>query len=280
MIIITDTPSLFAHSADKNDGLTVISSYTVIGDDSYRDLIDMNTAELLDRIGEGETPKTSQPSIGEIVDVYETCDDEILVLPIGDGLSGTYSNMVAARNLTENKDRIHVLDTKTLAGSQHHIVRMALKLRDMGLGICEITERLQALIDSSESFFIPTDFNFLKRSGRLTPIAAKIGTVLKIVPVMTLTEDKKRICALGIKRTKQKALAAIIDQLKKTGVDESYILSVSCDEITEEINEVAKLLKTQFEKTTVEIFTLVPSLVCHSGPSCILIQAVKKGELL
>ena len=280
MIIITDTPSLFAHSADKNDGLTVISSYTVIGDDSYRDLIDMNTAELLDRIGEGETPKTSQPSIGEIVDVYETCDDEILVLPIGDGLSGTYSNMVAARNLTENKDRIHVLDTKTLAGSQHHIVRMALKLRDMGLGICEITERLQALIDSSESFFIPTDFNFLKRSGRLTPIAAKIGTVLKIVPVMTLTEDKKRICALGIKRTKQKALAAIIDQLKKTGVDESYILSVSCDEITEEINEVAEMLKTQFEKTTVEIFTLVPSLVCHSGPSCILIQAVKEGELL
>lgn len=280
MIIITDTPSLFAHSADKNDGLTVISSYTVIGDESYRDLIDMNTAELLDRIGEGETPKTSQPSIGEIVDVYETCDDEILVLPIGDGLSGTYSNMVAARNLTENKDRIHVLDTKTLAGSQHHIVRMALKMRDMGLGICEITERLQELIDSSESFFIPTDFNFLKRSGRLTPIAAKIGTVLKIVPVMTLTEDKKRICALGIKRTKQKALAAIIDQLKKTGVDESYILSVSCDEITEEINEVAEMLKTQFEKTTVEIFTLVPSLVCHSGPSCILIQAVKKGELL
>ncbi|MBQ9858485.1 MAG: DegV family protein [Oscillospiraceae bacterium] len=277
MIIMTDTPSLFVPAADSDEKLAVIPSYTVMGDSSYRDLIDIDTTELLGKIEKGETPKTSQPSIGEIVDVYEAYDDEILVLPIGDGLSGTYSNMEAARNLVESKDNIHVLDTKTLAGAQHHIVRKALELRDRGEKLQTVKEKLQELIESSVSFFIPTDFNFLKRSGRLTPIAAKIGTVLKIVPVMTLTEDKKRICALGIKRSKQKALAAIIEQLKKLGVDEKYVISVSSDEISDEIHKVADMLKAQFETAAVEIFTLVPSLVCHSGPACVLIQAVKKG---
>ena len=276
MVIITDTPALFTPISENNDDFVVISAYTVIGSASYRDFRDMDTAKLLQKVKEGEVPKTSQPSIGEIVDVYEAIDDDILVMPIGDGLSGTYSNMEAARNLVDGKDRIHVLNTKTLAGAQHHLVETALALRSVGMDIHAIKEKLETQIESSLSFFIPTDFNFLKRSGRLTPIAAKIGTVMKIVPVMTLTEDKRRICTLGIKRTKRKALDAIIEQLKKAGVDENYVISVSCDVLGDESDEVKALLKEQFENTEVELYSLVPSLVCHSGPSCILIQAIKK----
>lgn len=276
MLIITDTPSLFCPLAERDEKLDVIPAYAVIGDKSYRDIIDIDTAELLQKIREGEVPKTSQPSIGEIVDCFEAHNDEILVLPIGDGLSGTYSNMEAARIIADKSDRIHVIDTKTLAGAQHHIVRRALEMRDEGLNTETIIEKLQELIDSSVSFFIPSDFNFLKRSGRLTPIAAKIGTVMKIVPVMTQTEDKKRIGTLGIKRTKKKALNAIIEQLHKTGVDENYLITVSCDEINDEVRMIKDELKEQFGNTPVEVFTLVPSLVCHSGPSCILIQAVKR----
>ena len=275
MVIMTDTPSLIQTDEDNARDIAVIPAYTVIDDKSYRDLYDINTSELLRKIKEGAVPKTSQPSIGEIVDIYETYDGEILVLPIGDGLSGTYSNMEAAKSILESGDRVHVLDTKTLGGAQNYIVRKALKMRECGMDICAIKDKLQEYIESSISFFIPTDFNFLKRSGRLTPLAAKIGTVMKIVPVMTQTEDKKRICALGIKRTKNKALMSVVEQLKKNGVDENYIISVSCDEISEEVNDVKALLKENFENTEVEVFTLVPSLVCHSGPSCILIQAVK-----
>ena len=51
------------------------------------------------------------------------------------------------------------------------------------------------------SFVIPADFEFLKRSGRLTPLAAKLGSKLRLLPVLTQTEDKKRIAPVGVRRS-------------------------------------------------------------------------------
>ena len=73
-----------------------------------------------------------------------------------------------------------------------------MRLREEGKKIDEIVRNLKKSIESSVSFVIPTDFEFLKRSGRLTPIAAKIGAAIKIVPVLTQTEDKRKASKRGI----------------------------------------------------------------------------------
>ena len=54
--------------------------------------------------------------------------------------------------------------------------------------------------EKSESFLIPQDFDFLRRGGRLTPMAAALGSVLKLKPIMTLTEDCKRLDKFAVKR--------------------------------------------------------------------------------
>ena len=67
----------------------------------------------------------------------------------------------------------------------------------------------------------------MKRSGRLTPIAAKIGGLIKIVPVMTQTEDMQRIKPFVIKRSVKKAVSAIIEHFHEIGVNEHYTISIS-----------------------------------------------------
>ena len=276
MRIIADTPTLFSPEEGQKMGLTIIPACTLIGDEIYRDLEDITCEELLAKVEQGAVPTTSQPVIGDIIEIYENCDEEMLVLPIGDGLSGTYQNMAGARNMVENSERIHVLNTKTLAGPQRYLVKKAMELRDKGITIEKIKEELQKSIESSCSFVIPADFNFLKRSGRLTPVAAKIGTILKIVPVLTQTEDKARITLFCIKRTEKKAVQAIIDHFKSLQVDENWLITVCHGGVQEKAKAVMAQIKEHFANTATEIHALVPSLVCHGGPGCIVIQTIRK----
>lgn len=275
MKIIADTPSMYSPAEGHSMDLTVIPACTIIDGTVYRDFEDISTDEFLDRIAHGAIPTSSQPSIGDILEVYESSREEMLVLPIGDGLSGTYQNMMSARNMIEENEHIHVVDTRTLAGPQRYLVQKALRLRELGKDIATIKQELQKSIESSASFVIPSDFNFLKRSGRLTPAAAKIGTILKIVPVMTQTEDMRRITLFCLKRSRKKAISAIIDHLKNIGVNENYLITVSHGGAIAEAKAVMAQLKENFATSAFEFFQLIPSLVCHGGPECILIQTIR-----
>lgn len=276
MQVIADTASLYSKEEGRKIGVTIIPACAVVDGTIYRDFEDISNEEFLDLIANGGVPTSSQASIGEIMELFEQYDEDVLFLPVGDGLSGTYQNAVGAKNSIDNNSHIHVLDTKTLAGPQNYLVRKALQLKEEGVTIERIKQELQKCIESSVSFVIPTDFNFLRRSGRLTPLAAKIGSMIKIVPVLTQTEDKRRITPFAIKRSKKKAVEAIISHLKDMGVNKDYIISVSHAGVYESAKEVLAQIKEQFETTTMELFHLSPALMTHGGPGCIVIQAVKK----
>ena len=172
MRIITDSSSLLTPQEGQAMGVTVVPACTIIDGQVYRDHEDMTGDVFLERIEAGAVPTSSQPSIGEVLEVYQASGEETLVLPIGDGLSGTYQNMEGARSLLDDASSIRVLDTHTLGGPLWYLVSKAARLREEGLGLERIIESLRQSIATSASFVIPQDFNFLRRSGRLTPVAA------------------------------------------------------------------------------------------------------------
>lgn len=276
MRIITDSPALYSPEEGKALGIEVVPACTIIDDQVYRDFVDIGIEEFYQRMEQGAVPKTSQPAIGDILEMYESCADEVLVLPIGDGLSGTYQNMVGAKHMLEKNDHIHVVDTRTLAGPQRYLVQKAMALREKGFDIERIKAELKENIESSISFVIPTDFEFLRRSGRLTPVAAKLVTVLKIVPVLTQTEDKRRITLFSVKRAHKKAVQAIIDHFKAVGVNEDYLITVAHGGVPEKAKAVLEQIRGNFANVATEMFSLVPSLVSHGGPGCIVIQTIRK----
>ena len=276
MKIVTDTSTFYSPEEGKQLGITVIPSCTVIDNEAFRDYEDITTDELLRRIVEGGMPTTSQPSVGEVMEAFEGTDDEILFLSIGEGLSGTYQNAVGVKNSMDDGERIHVIDTMTLGGPHRYLVQKAMRLSAEGVDIEKIKKELAKCIETSVSFVIPADFDFLKRSGRLTPIAAKIGGLIKIVPVLTQTADKKRIAPFAIKRARKKAVESIIDHLKSMGVDENYIVSISHAGVRELAENVLAQIKAQFAASTFELFQLSPALVTHGGPGCVVIQAIRR----
>ena len=139
-----------------------------------------------------------------------------------------------------------------------------------------IRAALQESIDTSISFVVPEDFEFLKRSGRLAPFTAKIGGTLKLLPVLTQTADKTRITPVGVRRNWKTAVELIIQKLRCLGVGENHLISVSHAGAPRRGEEVLAQLKESFPHTEMELLELSPALITHGGPGCIAVQAVRK----
>ena len=254
----------------------IIPVGVIINNQAYKDYIEISSDELLNKLNEGFVPTTSQPNIGEILDTINNTDEEIIFMSVGDGLSGTYNSINMAKSMSEDPNNVHIIDTITLAGAYHYLVDKAVKLKEEGLGIEKIIQKLQDSIEHSFSCIIPRDFGFLKRCGRLTPVAANLMGLIKIVPVLTLSEDRKKIEVFGVNRTVKKAIDNIIKHLNDMGVNEDYIISICHVGVFEKAQEILNIIKSKINDATYEIKELSPSLMLHGGPGCILIHAVKK----
>lgn len=276
MKIIADTATLIRPSEGNSHGLTVIPVCVAIDGQTYQDYTQISSEEFLKKVKMGGIPTSSQPSIGDMLEQIDGSDEEILVLTVGDGLSGGYQTALGARNLVTFPERIHVMDSRTLAGPLRYLAKKAVMLKEQGLNIDAIKEKLQESINSSMSFVIPEDFEFLKRSGRLAPFTAKIGSKLKLLPVLTQTKDMKRIVPIGIKRSWNAAVDTILQQMQSKNVGPNHLITISHAGVPQRAEQVLQQVRELFVSSDIEILELSPALTTHGGPGCIVIQAISK----
>lgn len=274
--IVTDSSVLYTEEEAKAAGFDVAPLCVSVGDMDGRDLqIDME--EFYGRIGEGEIPRSSQPPIGDVVEVYEKYQDaDVLNICVADGLSGTYHGALSARNMVENRDRITVFNSRTLCGPHRYMVEKAQKMKEEGKGIPEILEWLKSAAEKTESFLIPQDFGFLKRGGRLTPVAAALGSVLKLKPVMRLTEDGTRLDKFFVKRTMSAAVSGIMDHMKKKGIDGRYLLYIVHAAAPKEAGAIREMIEAEFKGIEIQMMDLSPVFVAQGGPGCVAIQYIER----
>lgn len=274
--IVTDSSVLYTEEETKAAGFDVIPLCVSVGDMDGRDLqIDME--EFYGRIGKGEIPRSSQPPIGDVVEVYEKYQDaDVLNICVAAGLSGTYHGALSARDMVESRDRITVFNSRTLCGPHRYMVEKARRMKEEGKGIPEILEWLKSAAEKTESFLIPQDFGFLKRGGRLTPVAAALGSVLKLKPVMRLTEDGTRLDKFFVKRTMSAAVSGIMDHMKKKGIDGRYLLYIVHAAAPKEAGAIREMIEAEFKGIEIRMMDLSPVFVAQGGPGCVAIQYIER----
>ena len=181
-----------------------------------------------------------------------------------------------AKEIVDNGDNVTVINSKTLCGPHRYMVQKAQEMKLAGKSAKEIIDWLNMKIEQTESFLIPQDFSFLKRGGRLTPVAAAFGSVLKLKPIMTLTEDCKRLDKYAIKRTLSASVSAVIERMKAFNVNENFIVYVTHANVLEDAKKVVAQIKEAFANVEVQIHDLSPVFVTQGGPSCIAIQYIER----
>ncbi len=279
--IVSDSSTLYSIKEGQANKIDIAPLTVSINNKTYREYEDINTEEFIDIINEGHIPKSSQPSIGEVLDIYSKYpDDEIINISMADGLSGTYNSACMAKNMDNNPDRIEVINSKTLCGPHRYLVDLAVKLSEASYTKDEIVKEIKEIIETSKSFLIPHDFDFLVRGGRISSIVGKIGSAIKLVPVMTLAEDCKSLIKFTTKRTYKKAIKKISEAFVEWNIDSSYKIYIShaCKE--DLAHEAKEIILEAIKNIEIEIKLLSPVFTTQGGPGCVAIQAIKKHDLL
>ena len=276
MKIITNTASSFTQEDGGQLGISIIPVSVSLGGRSLRDYIDISSDEYVKLLHGDEMPVSSQPSIGDMMEQLEDIDEEAIMITVADGLSGEFNTAMGLVNSLPNKDKIYVINSRSLAGPLRHMAVKAAGLRDQGLPAKEIASQIQACAQSTISYVIPADFNYLRKSGRINNLTSKIGGALHLLPVLTQSEDRRRISFMTVRRTWKAAVATIISSLKDKGIDERWLISVAYADTKDLAAKVRRQISESFPKVETELLQLSPSLITHGGPGCIVVQTVLK----
>ena len=273
--ISTDTSALMTPAQGEELGIGVAPLNVTIAGDTYREMDEIMPKEFIKIIYAGNLPTSSQPSPGALMEHFEKATEQnpLLHISMADGLSGSYQSACAIRETMPNKDYITVINSATLCGPHRLMVRAAKKLADQGLSIEEILEKMQPIFDNHKSFLIPQDFDYLRRGGRLSPAAAKVGGLLKLVPLMTQGEGGKNLEKAGMCRGFDKAVEKVIETFQRIGVDDRYLITISHADTLEQGQRAQAMLSKAFPGAAFELVDLTCAFITQGGPKCVAIQA-------
>ena len=160
-------------------------------------------------------PKTSQPSIGELLDFFEQIADEgydeVIVTSISSKLSGTFNGICQCKAMLEDKIKIVPFDTKTVCYNEGCFAREAQRMVKEGVHTDEIIEKLNVMRENNKIMFAVDSLEYLVKNGRLSGAAGFLGKALKIKPLLEVYEDGT-IQAVEKIRTTKRALEGVCDR--------------------------------------------------------------------
>src|SRR5699024_2704327 len=220
--LVTDSTSYLPEEILKKYNVSVIPLNVIFENESYREGIEMTTEEFYEKVkSEEKLPTTSQPSIGELVNLYETLSkehDAIISIHISKALSGTYEASKTAGQMVENVE-VYSVDAAITTMPQGFLVMEAGEMIQQGMTPESIVTRLNQLSENMRAYFMVADLGHLQRGGRLSGAQKLIGSLLNIKPVLYITEGEIR--PFEKIRSKNKALKRILDLLEKDAMNKS-----------------------------------------------------------
>lgn len=223
-----------------------------------------------------ELPKTSQPSPQDFLDVFEKAkenDDELICILLSSKLSGTLQSAILAKSIA-GYDKIHIIDSLSATYVIKMMTEYGIQLRDSGKNALEIVDELEKIKSKIKLYAVLDTLENLKKGGRLSTVEAGIGTLAKIKPLVTLTEDGK-VGMKGKSIGRKKALADIVKLVEKENINTNYpiynIYSYGMDNnklFLDKLNEIGIAPD--------ESLQIGPTIGTHIGPGAYGIIFVKK----
>ncbi len=266
--IIADTTCVLPSSLCQKLDITIMPQIIIFGDRSYRDDTELDTATFLKKLrASTDLPKTAAPSPSLYLPVYQKIlddGDEALVICPSSDVSGTYrSATVAAQEFDSN--RIHVADTRLMAGGLGSMVLMASQWAQEGLKSPEIVDRIESWRKREKMYFVVDTLEYLAKGGRIGGARALMGSLLQVKPILTMVEGTN--AQVETQRTKRRALARLKELvIEQCPPSDSAHLCVVQSDAEETAHNLADELGTALGIEKVPVYQQCASIVVHIGP--------------
>lgn len=276
--IITDTDSSLPLELAKKFGIIQVPIIIQFGDESFRDIYDINNEDLFSRIDrEKKLPTTAAPSPGQFVEAFNAAfdsgADSVLCFNISSEMSATYASARQAAEILPDR-RIEVVDTRSLAMGQGYMVLAAAEAVALGASIEEAIAAAEDVRSRTYLFGALATLKYIAMSGRVSHLAAGMAGVLDIKPVLTLQNGKlellEKIRTQG--KSWNRAVELSVEKVAGRKIEKMAIQNVKAPESG---HRFESLLHAALPCPDEIIFTeITPGLSVHTGAGLVAVVFV------
>ena len=166
-----------------------------------------------------DAPTSSQPSQHELESLFERAAQAgraVLGVFMSARMSGTYDGAVRAARTVKSRNlgfECVLVDSASACSDEGFAVMDACDARDAGGSLKDCVAAAVHGIKSSRFLFTPESLAFLKAGGRIGSVAALLGSLVKITPLIMVADGVPVTFAKV--RTTKRALDKIVDTLKE-----------------------------------------------------------------
>ncbi len=279
--IVTDSTSYLPQEIVDKYHITVVPIEVVFNTKTYREDIDITTSQFYDLLQESpELPSTAQPSLGEMMNVYDKLAkevyDTVISIHLASTISGFVNNLKSAAQTIDNINVV-VYDSHITVRLMGYLAQEAARMAQENKSLDEIIDRLDSLRASIGESFVVDDLKNLVKGGRLSNASAVIGTVLNIKPLLEFDNQTHAIVAYDKVRSMKKAKLKAEEKLAKAMQEDDYplrLLVIDADN-KEAGDEWANELKEKYPNNTLERSYFGPVIGAHLGKGALAIAWIK-----
>lgn len=269
--VVTESAHDLPDEVIRAHGIQVVPLLLMDGDDVLRDGVDITAEDFHARMerGDPDLPTTSQPSPASFLEAFRRGSEdgeEVLYVGLSSALSGTFQSAEAAAGRFEGAP-LHLFDSRAASILEGLLVLKAAELGELGTPPAEILEHLRRARDRSGIFFTVDRFDRLLASGRVGKGKARLGTFLRLKPVLALDEEgriRPVARALGRARVVEKVLDLLAARIPPDRRVRFGLVHVGRPDILELLAE--RLRERWGPEVEIVESPAAPVLATHLGP--------------
>jgi len=221
--LMTDSGSDISYENEARYAICIIPFKITVDGKSYTSRVDFNNDQFYALLENStELPATSQITLFEFCELYEKFYVEgytdLIYVAINSRGSSTYENAVLAVSdfyeahpEAEGNFAIHLIDSGLYTGCYGYAVVEAAKLLENGADAAEVVDFLSDWCKNGAAIFAPYTLKYAALSGRIPAIAAQMGTLLGIKPLMRLYDHE--IVAAKKVRSESRIIGGIVEMV-------------------------------------------------------------------
>ncbi len=274
--IYTDTDTDITPAVAAEYGYTLISMpYSIDAKTTYPyvDFKEFDAHAFYDTLRGGVLPTTSAISKDQYKNYFIrdfAAGNEILYVHFSRAMTNTFDAMdqaIADLKKQFPAARFEEIDTKGITTISYAIVREVGDMVKAGKTLDEILDWAKVEVDKFAMYFFADDLKFFRRSGRVSGLAATMGTLIGVRPLIHMSQAGK-MESIGTVKGRPNAIKALVDKVAELGEDiEKHRICIGHTDAPEIAREVGRQIEERFGKQNIVYVDVNPTAGSHCGPN-------------
>lgn len=278
VLVVTDSTADLPPELVAELGITVVPLRVIFGDESFRDGVDLTSDEFFRRLQEApELPTTSQPSVGEFLQVYEELaqrTDRIISIHVSSRFSGTVVTARTAAQSLAARCSIEVIDSNSVSMAMGFAVIAAARAARDGADLDACAEAARSVLRRQRIAVVVDTLEYLRRGGRIGRAQAFLGGLLRLKPILTIRDGEAY--PLARVRTHRRAL----EEALRICLDQGEVVEATVMYTTrpEDAEYMASEVARRCPGIPVHTGKIGPVIGVHGGPGLIGLAVILAQE--